>query len=256
MELRRLLHLLRQRAWIIGLMVIAALAAGYAVTPRTATYRATAILYVGVPEQSSALYFNENLQAGQQSLAYSFAPLISQPTVVQAAIESSGLPRSAGQLAAETKATVSTGTNLINVTVTDPDPVVAQRAANAIGTQFSTQIAKIQPVGANPNGSGPTISPVHVFQPALLPTVPVRSSLRSNLILSGVFGLVISIGLVLLLDYLDLSVRTPEDLEARIDLPVLGVIPLLAGVSTNETMSQDWALVATGATNGRSDDRA
>jgi capsular polysaccharide biosynthesis protein len=133
-------------------------------------------------------------------------------------------------LSAESKSIVGVGTNLIYLTVTDADPVVAQQAANAIAQQFVKQIEKIQPVatgsvsGAN---GGPVVSPVSVFQPALLPVLPVPNQLRSNLILSGVFGLVIAVGLVMLLDYLDLSVRSPEDLEKKAGLPVLGVIPRL-----------------------------
>lgn len=232
MELRRLVQVLRRRAWLIVAMVVVALAAGYGVTSQVSLYRSTTILYVGIAEQSSSLYFNENLQAGQQSLAYSYAPLIAQPTVVEAAIASAALPRSVGQLAAETKATVSTGTNLISVTVTDPDPVIAQRAANSIGKQFVAQIGKIQPIAANLNGTGPTVSPVSVFQPALLPIVPIPTKVRSNLILAGVLGLVIGIGVVLLLDYLDLSVRNPDDLERRVGLPVLGVVPMVPDLAS------------------------
>jgi capsular polysaccharide biosynthesis protein len=230
MELRRLFQILRHRALLIVAMVVAALAAGYAVTPQGAVYKATSTLFVGVAQPQSALYFNASLQTAQADLAYSFAPMISEPTVVEGASVAAGLPRSAGQLSAEAKSVVGVGTNLIYLTVTDPDPVVAQQAANAISQQFVKQIEKIQPVAAGSvsgTNGGPVVSPVSVFQPALLPVLPVPNKLRSNLILSGVFGFVIAVGLVMLLDYLDLSVRSPEDLEKRAGLPVLGVIPRL-----------------------------
>jgi capsular polysaccharide biosynthesis protein len=44
-------------------------------------------------------------------------------------------------------------------------------------------------------------------------------------VLGLLFGLMAAVGLVLLLDYMDLTVKSPEDLERRLDLPVLGTIP-------------------------------
>jgi capsular polysaccharide biosynthesis protein len=46
-----------------------------------------------------------------------------------------------------------------------------------------------------------------------------------NLIIGALFGLVLSVTVVLLLNYLDVTVRSPEDVERRTGLPVLGSIP-------------------------------
>ena len=39
------------------------------------------------------------------------------------------------------------------------------------------------------------------------------------------FGLLVGAALVFLLDYLDLSLRSTDDVERLLELPVLGVIP-------------------------------
>jgi non-specific protein-tyrosine kinase len=64
--------------------------------------------------------------------------------------------------------------------------------------------------------------------PATVPASPVRPQPVRNAIIALVLGLVLGIGLVFLLEYLDDSVKSKDDLErATGGLPVLGVIPLV-----------------------------
>jgi capsular polysaccharide biosynthesis protein len=41
-----------------------------------------------------------------------------------------------------------------------------------------------------------------------------------------VFGLLMGIGFVVLLEYLDLTIRSADDAQQRLQLPALGAIPL------------------------------
>ncbi len=59
-------------------------------------------------------------------------------------------------------------------------------------------------------------------EPALFPSKP---SLVKNMLLGMAAGLVLGIGLAFLLDYLDISVRTIDDVEEFLELPVLAIIP-------------------------------
>jgi capsular polysaccharide biosynthesis protein len=229
MELRHLLHLIRQRLLLIVVLVVVALAAGYAVTPKQAVYETDTILFVGVPIQQQSGLFNTVVQAGQQLEAASLAALVPEPSIAEAAIQTAGVNRSAGQVIGETKASVISGTNLIRLTVKDTDPVTAQRLANAMSDQLVIKAKKVNPVSTTLNGTGPTVSPITVSEYAFFPEVPISDGLTRNMTLAGIFGLVVAISLVLLLDYLDVSVRSPDDLERQVGLPVLGVIPLLAG---------------------------
>jgi capsular polysaccharide biosynthesis protein len=231
MELRRLWLLVWQRKYFVLLCLVAALAAGYLTTPRDTRYSATSTLFVGAPTASA------DQQVGQQDVASTFATMIPTFAVATAAEASAHLSLSVARLVGETRAAVVYGTTLIHITVTDPDPLVAQAAANAMGNAFVAEIAHIYGISGASSGTGTSpLTPlannsalavmVSLSQPALLPVRPDSEGLSRNLALSGIFGLVVAIGLVLLLDYLDLSVRSPADLEQRLGLPVLGVIPL------------------------------
>jgi capsular polysaccharide biosynthesis protein len=49
-----------------------------------------------------------------------------------------------------------------------------------------------------------------------------------NLILAFIFGTLVAIGAVLLLEYLDLTLKNVDDTQQRLQLRVLGAIPLEA----------------------------
>ena len=240
MELRRLWLLIWHRKLLIVLMVAAAIAAGYETTPKVSNYEAVSTLFVGDP-QYNAGGFSSDLQQGTQELADTFATMVPSLSVAEAAVEATGVARAPGQVVGETRSFVYPDTTLIYIEVVDPDPVVAQSLANGMAQAFVTQIAKLDPVTTDANGGAiPAQSPASVFQLAFLPSVPLSDGLGRNLILSGLFGLLAAAGLVLLLDYLDLTVRSPDDLERRVGLPVLGVIPFYA-----DSLEQDF-VVGTG----------
>jgi succinoglycan biosynthesis transport protein ExoP len=69
-------------------------------------------------------------------------------------------------------------------------------------------------------------SNVVVVDRALVPGGPFRPNLPRNVALGLVIGLFLGAGAVVLLELLDRTLRTPEDAERILNLPVLGVIPM------------------------------
>ena len=67
-----------------------------------------------------------------------------------------------------------------------------------------------------------TIEILNTAEPARLPS---RPSWPLNLALAGLFGVVLAVGTAVLLEYFDTSFRNVADVEARLRLPVLGIIP-------------------------------
>ncbi len=68
---------------------------------------------------------------------------------------------------------------------------------------------------------------VQVMVAAQAPSVSnfVRPNILLNVILSLIVGLAAGLGLAFFVEYLDTSVKTVDDVEKNMDLPVLGVIP-------------------------------
>ena len=66
---------------------------------------------------------------------------------------------------------------------------------------------------------------IEILNTAEPPRRPSKPSFLLNSIASVVFGLVLGIGVALILEYFDTSLRDVADIEERLKIPVLGVIP-------------------------------
>ncbi len=66
---------------------------------------------------------------------------------------------------------------------------------------------------------------VQILDPALLPAVPYSPKPTLNISVALFLGLIISVGLAFMLDYLDNTVKIQEDIEKLVGIPVIGVIP-------------------------------
>jgi capsular exopolysaccharide synthesis family protein len=92
--------------------------------------------------------------------------------------------------------------------------------------------------------SGLRSSNIRVVDPAMVPSAPARPSKSRNIGLAFLVGLVGGIGLALLREYLDNTVKNPDDIEALSRLPSLAVVP--AFPATNGHARRPRLLKATG----------
>lgn len=163
--------------------------------------------------------------AGLSFLASSYAAMLETRTVAASAVAESGVGRSVSAAETAITAFVEPASLLITVRVLDRDPAVAAALADGAADSFVTLLRDQENQLAAP-GDGDIPSPVSVFEYAQVPTTPQPNNLLRNLVLSVMFGLLVAIGFVIVLEYLDLTVRNASDAQRRLQLPVLGAIPL------------------------------
>ncbi len=68
------------------------------------------------------------------------------------------------------------------------------------------------------------VNTINVVEPASLPTVPIGPNKTMTILLAAVIGLLLALGAAFLLDYLDDTLKTADDVRAATDLPTLGAI--------------------------------
>jgi capsular exopolysaccharide synthesis family protein len=108
---------------------------------------------------------------------------------------------------------------------------ILKREAEANKTLYDSLQTKLKEAQI---ASGLKSSNIRIVDPALVPTVPARPAKTRNITLAFLVGLVGGIGLALLREYLDNTVKTPDDIETLARLPSLAVVPAFGddGVST------------------------
>jgi len=73
--------------------------------------------------------------------------------------------------------------------------------------------------------AGLTVSNIQVVDQAEIPTGSYKPNKKLNLLLAAVVGLFLGIGLAFFFEYLDNTVKSPEDVEQLIRLPSFGMVP-------------------------------
>jgi tyrosine-protein kinase Etk/Wzc len=68
---------------------------------------------------------------------------------------------------------------------------------------------------------------VKIIDLAQVPKAPVGPRRKLNILFGGMLGLALGIGLVLLMEYMDTSLKNIHDIEQFLALPVLGMIPAI-----------------------------
>ena len=68
-------------------------------------------------------------------------------------------------------------------------------------------------------------TPAVIWEKAEAPSSPSSPKVLLNMVLGVVVGLIIGIGLAFLIEYLDTSIKTMEDVENLLGVPVLAVVP-------------------------------
>ncbi|MGE0396530.1 MAG: GumC family protein [Kofleriaceae bacterium] len=71
---------------------------------------------------------------------------------------------------------------------------------------------------------------VRPLDAALVPTVPISPNLRVNILTASALALVLGFGVILLIVFLDRTVKSAEDAQASAVAPILGVVPVLAEI--------------------------
>jgi capsular polysaccharide biosynthesis protein len=217
MELRRYLSILRRHLVLVLVTLVVALTTGWLTTSRVKVYAAQATIFVGRFDTRSNISNTDPLVAAQLA-ATTFTKMVTSLPTAERAVQQ-GIPRKPKVALAETSASLETNTTLIDVKVTDVDPVVAANLANAEASAFTDLLKQLEPDASNG-------VPASIFETARVPTKAQTNSLKRNIELAAIFGVIVAAALAILLEYIDLTVRGVLDAQRRLELPVLAAIPL------------------------------
>lgn len=220
-DLRQLWEAIKKR-WVIviAIPIIAALTSGivsfFILKP---VYQASTTLIVGQKASDSAdqqaeQLLNYNVLQANQKLAKTYEQIAKSRTVEENVIEELNLSLKPEELNDKITVSAVKDTEILEIAVQDNDPQLAADIANTMVKKFSDSVVQIKKVDS-----------VSIVDEAIAPNHPVKPSKTKNIIIAFVAGLIASLGLAFLLEFLDNTVKSTKDVEELLDLPVLGVIP-------------------------------
>lgn len=177
-------------------------------------YEASTKVFIGKEESDDAAYNSSDINMYQQ-LLQTYAQAIKTKDLVNRAI--SGL--SYDELEASSVVDALTvnpisSTQILEIKYKSKDAEEAKDVLKGITDEFIVTAKELVP-----NGN------VRVIEEVELPENPVSPNKKMNIVIAFLLGLMVSVGLVFLLEYLDNTYKNKDQLEKELGIPVLGAIP-------------------------------
>jgi len=196
---------------------------------QTPTYEASITILVG---QERGITETPNDVIGLQQLTQTMVGAVSSRRVAEAVIRQQDLRMTSDKFLEEHLSVEQVpNTQWIQVSYRDVSPERAQQVANAVGDVFSKQISEVSP---NANAIAITAT---VWERAVVPDAPVTPNPVRNGLLALAVGLIIGVGLAFLLEYLDDSWDSPEEMEQVSGAPTFGIIPEIKASKSQKGVS-------------------
>lgn len=178
-------------------------------------YQSTSKLYI--VGQSSSITSLTDLQTGAQ-LTRDYMVLVQSRPVLEKVIDNLGLDMKYESLCGMVSLNNPQDTRILEVTVTTGDPYMAKEIVDEVSGVSASRIAAIM------NVDEPTIA-----EYGHLENSPSSPSLRKNILIGGMLGVLGSALVVVVLYLLNDTIRTEEDVEKYLGLNTLALIPVEEG---------------------------
>lgn len=217
-DLKRLWNAVWHRLWlvVIAAVLCAALFLSYTVFFITPQYNCSAMFYVNngsISIGGSVDITNADIVASK-SLVDTYIVILNSRSCLTDVIDYADLNYSTTTLRNMLEASAVNETEVFEVIITGPNPEENKRIADAIAYILPNKISEIV------EGTS-----AKVVDYAIVATSPASPNRTNNMIIGFIVGFVISVGLIVILEIFDNTVRSEEDIIQISALPVLAAVP-------------------------------
>lgn len=218
-SLQELFKTLRKRLSLIAFITILAITISGVIsfTLLTPIYQSSTQILVNQTKEETQ-FTSQDIQTNIQ-LINTYNQIIVSPVILSEVIEELKLDTT--PVALNNKITVSSVQNsqVIKVSVQDPDPRQAVDIANVTASVFQEKVKILM-----------NVDNVNILAPAELAEnpSPIKPDPKLNMAIAAVIGLMLGVGLAFLLEYLDTTMKSEQDIEDILGLPILGLVSPIA----------------------------
>ena len=220
-DIRELFRVLLRHRWVILTVVaIVVFASGlisfYLISP---VYEARTDFLVTTDKGEED---NKNITTGEidasLKLIETYGVIIKSPTILEPAIQKVNKDLKVDSVIKQIKIERIKNSQVFSIIVTDQNPEQSVNLANAVASVFQLEIPRLM-----------NINNVHILTPAKIKDTvgTVRQNLMLTMLISFFLGVFLSIGIVLLKEYLDTTIKSEEQIKKLFSLPVLGEVPFI-----------------------------
>jgi capsular polysaccharide biosynthesis protein len=226
-SLSDLARVVLKRLWVILLVVCLVVGAAVGASLwQTPTYEASAQVWVDQKQGDQQTNLAGTVE-GLQTIILTMIHAIDSRPVAAEAIQRLGLEMSPAELLDNLSIEQVESTSFIVLTYQSNDPVEATQIVNTVGEVSSELISERSAAGSQLTAN--------VYEEAMVPENPVSPDPMRNGLLAAMFGVMLGIGIALLMEYLDRSWRSPEEVEQVSGVPTFATIPEFSLTKSKKT---------------------
>lgn len=218
-DLRRVFDAIMKKIWVVVFVTILAGGLAFVGTQQfiTPLYKSKAMFYVN----------NKNISIGDTSLSMSTGDLSVSRGLVDTyivvlnarstlidVIDYADVNYTYAELKNMISASAVNETEVFQVVVTSPDPVEADKIADAITYILPKKISSII------EGTS-----AKIVDSSIVAAKPSSPNVMKNTALGAILGMISTMGLIVLIEIFDTTIRTEEDIEMVSTYPILASIP-------------------------------
>lgn len=217
-DLREIWEIIKKRTvLIITVTLLATIASGiiswFLLDP---VYETKSSIIIGKPveQQGEKIQYNDVMM--YQKLVKTYGEIAKSYTVAEKTYEELELthPISLQTLRNSISVAPQADTQIIVIKAQSTYPEDAADMVNKLTSQFIVEAQRMYPS-----------ENVQVMDKAQVPGSPIKPQKALNLVIAFVMGLMVSVGIAFLMEYLDTTIKTQKDIEHYLELSVIGMIP-------------------------------
>lgn len=216
-NLRELFFILKKRiVLILALTILSITIAGgvsfFIIEPE---YQTFTTLMIGKPKDykgEGSIEYNELIL--NQKLVSTYGEMVKMRVVADKVIDNLDLDISYAEFGNKVNVNLVKDTEIIRLNVVDNNPELAAKIANETAQVFMKTVKDIM-----------LVENVQVIDDARVPMNPIKPRKMMNMAIAGVLGLMLGVFITFVMEFLDNTFKSKEDIEKHLGLPVLGMIP-------------------------------
>ncbi|MDY3001329.1 MAG: Wzz/FepE/Etk N-terminal domain-containing protein [Romboutsia timonensis] len=215
-DLRDYFGIVKKRFWIIALITIISVVVSGVISffMLSPVYEAKSTLIVNTEKNEETQMITGDQFSVTQKLAVTYGEIIKSRTVLDEVIQNLKLDDKYEGLVNNVTVSPVKDTQIISISVQDTNKEKARDIANEIPKVFKKEAERITKA-----------NDIQVIDKAILPQSPIGPNKKMNMAIAAVIGGMIGLFVVFFIEYLDNKLKTPQDIEKHLGLPILGVIP-------------------------------
>lgn len=148
-----------------------------------------------------------------KNLVDTYAEIVKSRSVLDKVIDELKLDMTYNQLGKIISVSALNDTEIIKITVDNEDAILAKNIANSTAKFFIVEVKSLY-----------NMDNVNVLDEAIVSDSPYNVNVLKQTLIYVLIGLVVAFGIVFIVFYFDRTIKTVEQVEQKIKLPILGTV--------------------------------